>query len=628
MKNKSIMIKFLIPTIILIIVSTLLIGITGYLQDKKALTEMMKETIHSKILQVKDTIVEREDNLEMTKKEVNYQLLQTAKVLEQGLRNIPEDQLNNEFNKIIENTNIAEINLTDNQGVVRWSTNLEGIGFDFSINDQTKLFLDALTNKDFVLAQEIRKSVQDGRLFKYIGVARQDQAGILQIGIEAKDLQELIDSMNIKKIAQNTSFRDEGCVFILNKDGEYLSHPDTKMIGSSVKKYDWFKSILKYKNGSNIFAADGEDVFVSFITHNDYIIAATVPTAEYLKGLINFRNKIIGTILISIIIVSIIMFVISKSIINPIKEAINFSEEIAAGKLNIKDLDIKTDDEVAKLGNTLNKLKNSLSDIVMSLIEASQNLSAYSEELSASAEEGNANVDSAKELIEKMSASIQQISASTQEVSSYAEESNAQTNLGRENMEVTLHSMNEINGAVADTVEVMDELNNASTEIGKMVDFITNIADQTNLLALNAAIEAARAGEHGLGFAVVAEEIRELAEETSKATEDIRKQVNGIQNSSESGTTAIKEVDDLAKEGNRVVRETGLVFEEIEKSSEETANHIQETAASAQSLAENSNDIINSTEDVSNMSNEVTNSSQELAAMAENLQRLIEKFNV
>ena len=349
-------------------------------------------------------------------------------------------------------------------------------------------------------------------------------------------------------------------------------------------------------------------------------IAATITTRV---------STLLGVLVIAIIIGVIFAYLTTQSITKRVKKVMRFLREMSeSGGDLTRRIEVDSEDEIGRLGYWFNEFIDELHQIILNVKENSSDLSAQSEELSAAAEEGNASIEESNDLINQMAANIQQISASTEEVTSFAQETNSQTQDGSENISDTIRSIRDINQSVTETITAIDTLEDNSEEIGQIVNLITNIAEQTNLLALNAAIEAARAGEHGQGFAVVAEEIRDLAEETSQATEDISNLIKKTQDNIEVGLAAIKDVDHKAKEGEKIATNTGQVFEVIEEASEETTAHVEETSEAAQDLAEGTDDVMHAAQDIGTMSDEVANSSQELAELAQDLQGLVEQFTV
>ncbi|WP_408956158.1 methyl-accepting chemotaxis protein [Natroniella sp. ANB-PHB2] len=338
-----------------------------------------------------------------------------------------------------------------------------------------------------------------------------------------------------------------------------------------------------------------------------------------------FKN--IFLILISLVISLINFTTLSKQIIKPITAVISQGQQ---GDFT-KKLSFFVRDEIGELIATFNLIIGNFQGLISEINSIVENLSAYSEELSASAEEGNATIETTNDLIQSISSSIQQISASAEEVASFSQETTSQTNIGSQNIETTVNSIEEINQAVNETVGVINELDQNSKEIEQIVELITNIAEQTNLLALNAAIEAARAGsntEGGQGFAVVAEEIRQLASETAEATDEIARLVIRTQKQSQAGIKKIREVAEKTKQGQEIVEKTGGVFAQIKSSIQETSIQIEQTASATNELAQDSDEIRSATDDVNNMSDEISNSAQELAEMAQKLQRLVKQFDV
>ncbi|MCK8828389.1 methyl-accepting chemotaxis protein [Natroniella acetigena] len=424
--------------------------------------------------------------------------------------------------------------------------------------------------------------------------------------------------------------------YLVNSEGQFITHPDSALVlEENIKERpeleDAADNMLNNQRGRVDYTLDGVSNYVYFQEIpeiNEWKLATRVPDEFISQPINNVRNVLIGILIITLVLLLVVGFKLGSYITEPIGDIMATIKQINEGDLTVQIENIERNDELGVLAETINKYIIENRRIVAELHEAAEDLSAYSEELSASAEEGTATIDSAKDLIENMSAGIQQISASAEEVASFSQEANQQASFGSDNLEETVESIREINDSVQETVVVINGLADNSKEIEEIVELITNIAEQTNLLALNAAIEAARAGEHGQGFAVVAEEIRQLAEETSQATEEVTELIIRTKEQSEKGLKAVTEVDEKATTGQEIVERTGQVFTKIYEAVEETSVQIEQTANATNGLAQNSEEVTNATEDIKNMSDEVANSSQELAKMAQKLQEVVEQYKV
>lgn len=275
---------------------------------------------------------------------------------------------------------------------------------------------------------------------------------------------------------------------------------------------------------------------------------------------------------------------------------------------------------VLKQEERAENLSEKLKSVLSNANRLSDQLSTYTQILSTAANEGESSVEKTDVYIQDMSASIQEISATSEEVASFSQEAEGQVDTGRDNVSEMIRSIEEINDVVNNTVDAINKLVNNSEEIGQIVELINNIAEQTNLLALNASIEAARAGEYGEGFAVVAEEIRQLAEETAEATEDISELITRTQAQSQQGLKAIEQVEDKVDHGRKTAKKTGNVFAAIERSIKEVVDQIEQTAISTQEVAEGNDKILDS-------ANEMTDIVEQFSTSADKLSRMVQKLN-
>lgn len=374
--------------------------------------------------------------------------------------------------------------------------------------------------------------------------------------------------------------------------------------------------------------------------------------------------------IISIIIGLIIAIFISRGIAKNVKLVSASAEEIANGNLTIGKVVVKSKDEVAQLAQSFNIMTDNLRTLIKEVSQTSEQVAASSEELLASAEETTAATNQVANSITSVASSVEVQGKNTEEsaqgineitlgITRIAENASAvamssahtteQASKGNDNIQNVVKQMNTIYNANSETNEVMQQLEKRSTEIGKIIDVITDIADQTNLLALNAAIESARAGEHGKGFAVVADEVGKLAEQSRQSANQIAEIIQIIQSDTVKAVELMNNGNEEVTDGLNLAVETGKAFNvilqsienaneqalELSATSEQMSASVQQVNASidevsqlAKTSSEKAIEIAAVTEQQLASSEEVSTAASSLAEMAEELRKIVSKFKV
>ena len=258
--------------------------------------------------------------------------------------------------------------------------------------------------------------------------------------------------------------------------------------------------------------------------------------------------------------------------------------QISQGDLNVDKVTIDTKDELRVLSEAFNTMADNLRSIIEQLAQNSIDVSNSAEQLTASAEQSSKASEQIAATIQEMAhgaadqseqsavtaeaakkilVSSQKIAENTKTATETSDLANETASAGNEKIKSVIEQINILKEQMDATAKVTNKLNERSKEIGEIVEVITNIASQTNLLALNAAIEAARAGEHGRGFAVVADEVRKLAEGSASAAKEITKMIQEIQQDTISTAENMEKGMEEVNLGTRLTQEAGAAFEDI-----------------------------------------------------------------
>ncbi|QXI15033.1 methyl-accepting chemotaxis protein [Pseudomonas hamedanensis] len=333
--------------------------------------------------------------------------------------------------------------------------------------------------------------------------------------------------------------------------------------------------------------------------------------------------------------------IITRQITRPLRETLAVVERIASGDLT-QNVTVTRRDElgvlqqgIARMGVTLRDLISGIRDGVTQIASAAEELSAVTEQTSAGVNSQKIETDQVATAMHEMTATVQEVARNAEEASQAAAAADGEAREGDKVVNEAIAQIERLASEVVRSTEAMSVLQQESDKIGSVMDVIKAVAEQTNLLALNAAIEAARAGEAGRGFAVVADEVRGLAQRTQKSTEEIEGLVAGLQNGTQQVSAVMNNSRALTDSSVALTRKAGVSLENITRTVSNIQSMNQQIAAAAEqqsAVAEEISRSIINVRDVSEQtaaaSDETAASSVELARLGGQLQQMVSHFRV
>lgn len=490
------------------------------------------------------------------------------------------------------------------------------------------------------------------------------------VGVIAAD----VGLQSLGEMAAQTPIGDTGYVDIVDNKGNLLAHPDkdaTVKNGSNITTGYVQKVIAGQSGIEKAISTAGVKSLTVFYPIKDYKwgVITYLPDAEIDKIVMNMIQTILLLALGAILVAGITAIYVARSIARPLENMVGAATQMAAGDLTQR-IDVDSATEINMLAQALCAMQDGFSKMVRSILLSADHVALSAEQLAAGAEQSSQAVtqvavtitqvaeqtdqqlhmaDAASGFVQNISDGIQQVANNAVQAADAVAQASTVAERGGNAVDSAIRQMVSISAKVIHSAEVVEKLGERSKEIGQIVDTIAGIAGQTNLLALNAAIEAARAGEQGRGFAVVADEVRKLAEQSQEAAKQIAVLIQHIQGDTSQAVVAMNDGVQEVKIGTEVVNHAGKAFDEISTHVKSVATQVQDISGAIQEMASGSQQVVVSVRGINDISKnvaghtqtvsaaseeqsasieEIASSSQTLAKMAEELQETVHKFKL
>jgi methyl-accepting chemotaxis protein len=412
------------------------------------------------------------------------------------------------------------------------------------------------------------------------------------------------------------------------------------------KTDEFIKKALAGEDGEGVkTGSTGDEEVVIYdplnITGVNWCMISTMAKDKILKNARAMRTVLFIMLAVLGVLVGVAGYFLARTLSKPIGQMVNRTKDLAEGEADLtRRIEINTQDELGELGGHFNTFIERVQGIIQKVKENAEAVSSGSLEISSSSEELAATVEEQSTQSQTVSTSVAELTATSNDISksiegtqSQAEGASKLTKEGGKVIQDSIDSFKSIQAQTGNLGKIIDSLGDSTQKIGNIIDVINDVADQTNLLALNAAIEAARAGEAGRGFAVVADEVRKLAERTAKATREIEEIITQLQAEAGNAEAAMGDASKEVEKGTKLGEESLKILDKIVASSDgildaatSVATAVMQENATIEEVNNNIQGIAAASEESSNAVQEVASTAEDLSRQAETLKDLAGQF--
>ncbi|NLM25538.1 MAG: methyl-accepting chemotaxis protein [Firmicutes bacterium] len=492
----------------------------------------------------------------------------------------------------------------------------------------------------------VQKAFQGQSVISDLLISRVTNSLVLMYAVPIKNNGRVVgvliarrDGAVLSEITDDFGFGDSGWAFVLNDQGTFVAHPNRDYVYAQLNIYaedEQLKPVAKAidsvglgRRGVVRFSSDGVTRLSGLapIPSTGWTVGVGVLESEVLQGTRNFRwflfSISIGFILIGVV----CAWLISRTLAKPLQAVQETIIAVARGDFT-RSVEVKTNDEIGVVAKAVNTTIQTFAEALRLVADTTNEIASTGQQVAAATEEISASIDEVASATNEFSSTLDSLNTNVQKMGDTVQAVSHKAVDGEKALAGIVRQVSSLRDNTQGLAREIAALGELSGEIGQIVNTITAIADQTNLLALNAAIEAARAGEHGRGFAVVADEVRQLAEEAATATTEIGEIVRRLQ---QGIGNAVIDMENGAVQGEQTVlqvEDSGKLLAEILSEIDSVAREVQEITGGLQEINVGGHEIASATQQQAASIQQVADSANDLTLLGQKLKELVERFKL